>query len=40
MSDRGRFEFFDEWRLATGPDAVWPVIRDVERLAGLVAVGA
>jgi Polyketide cyclase / dehydrase and lipid transport len=31
MTDRSRFEFFDEWRLATDPDAVWPVIRDVER---------
>jgi hypothetical protein len=30
MSDRSRFEFFDEWRLATGSDAVWTVIRDVE----------
>ena len=30
MSDRGRFVFFDEWRLAAQPEAVWPVIRDVE----------
>jgi Polyketide cyclase / dehydrase and lipid transport len=30
MSDRGRFDFFDEWRLAAAPEAVWPVIRDVE----------
>ena len=30
MSDRSRFVFFDEWRLAAEPEAVWPVIRDVE----------
>jgi hypothetical protein len=30
MSDRGRFEFFDEWRLAADSDAVWAVVRDVE----------
>jgi hypothetical protein len=30
MTDRSRFEFFDEWRLAAEPGAVWPVIRDVE----------
>ena len=30
MSDRGRFEFFDEWRLAAELDEVWAVIRDVE----------
>jgi hypothetical protein len=30
MSGRGRFDFFDEWRLAAGSAAVWPVIRDVE----------
>jgi len=30
MSGRGRFEFFDEWRLAAGSDAVWAVVRDVE----------
>ena len=30
MSDRGWFEFFDEWRLAAEAAAVWPMIRDVE----------
>ena len=30
MSNRGRFEFFDEWRLAAELDAVWAVVRDVE----------
>jgi hypothetical protein len=30
MSGRGRFEFFDEWRLAAGSDAVWAVVRDIE----------
>jgi hypothetical protein len=30
MSDRRRFVFFDEWRLAADSDAVWPVIREVE----------
>jgi hypothetical protein len=30
MSDRGRFEFFDEWRVAAAPEAVWPVVRDIE----------
>jgi hypothetical protein len=30
MSDRGRFVFFDEWRLAAGSDAVWAVVRDIE----------
>jgi Polyketide cyclase / dehydrase and lipid transport len=30
MSDRGRFEFFDEWRLAAALEAVWPVMRDIE----------
>ena len=30
MSDRGQFEFFDEWRLAAQSDAVWAVVRNVE----------
>jgi hypothetical protein len=30
MTDRGRFEFFDEWRLAAEPHAVWQVVRDVD----------
>lgn len=30
MAERGRFEFFDEWRLAAEPATVWPVIRNVE----------
>src|SRR5215212_5513844 len=30
MSDPIRFEFFDEWRLAADPVAVWAVVRDVE----------
>src|SRR5918998_818184 len=34
MTDRSRFVFFDEWRLATDPDAVWPLIRDVEGWPG------
>jgi hypothetical protein len=31
MRDHGRFEFFDEWRLAADFEAVWAVIREVER---------
>ena len=30
MSDRGQFDFFDEWRLAAESDEVWAVVRDVE----------
>jgi hypothetical protein len=30
MGDRGRFTFFDEWRLAADVDAVCAVVRDVE----------
>jgi hypothetical protein len=29
VGDRGRFAFFDEWRLAAPPDEVWAVIRDL-----------
>jgi hypothetical protein len=29
MADRGRFVFFDEWRLAAPPDEVWAVVRDL-----------
>lgn len=28
MSDRGRFVFVDEWRLAAAPGDVWAVVRD------------
>lgn len=27
--DRGRFDFFDEWRLAAAADEVWAAVRDV-----------
>jgi hypothetical protein len=30
MSDRGRFAFLDEWRLAADAEAVWAAVRDVE----------
>jgi hypothetical protein len=30
MGDWGRFEFFDEWRLAAALEVVWPVMRDIE----------
>ena len=30
MPEHGRFDFFDEWRLAAEPATVWPVMRDVE----------
>ncbi len=27
--ERGRFDFFDEWRVAARPDVVWTAVRDV-----------
>jgi carbon monoxide dehydrogenase subunit G len=29
VPDHGRFVFFDEWRLAAPPEAVWPVLTDL-----------